>query len=1138
MVSKPLKFLIDTGSTYSFINPALINEEHVKKLTSDINIHTVLNTFKIREYTDKINFKQFEKIPNFKFLLFNFHSHFNGLLGMDILSSLNAKINLAESILETPETAIPILTRANPVDTLHNLPQNTKMLLPLPVNFMEGDFIFETTNLDNQVSITGGLYTANAGSAYFEVCNNSDQIQTLYLEEGLQAEEFSLQTHQYLNCMSAATDTERQDDQQLNILTEHLNSEEKQCILKLCKSFKRLFHNENNQLTFSNAIKHSIPTTDNIPIHTKSYRYPFVHKDEVRKQISKMLEQNIIKNSHSPWSAPVWVVPKKSDNIGEKKWRLVIDFRKLNEKTVSDRYPIPNIADILDSIGKTMYFTTIDLASGFHQIQMNPRDASKTAFTVENGHYEFTRMPFGLKNAPATFQRVMDNVLGDLVGNVCLVYLDDIIVFSPSLQKHIADIKSVFTKLQNANLKIQPSKCSFLRKEIDFLGHIVTQEGVKPNPLKIQTIKDFPCPKTTREIKSFLGLLGYYRKFIKDFAKITKPITRQLKGKKSIIIDDEFRQAFETSKDLLCNDPILIYPDFNKPFTLTTDASNYAIGSVLSQGPDTNDRPISFASRTLSDTEIRYSTIEKEMLAIIWSVGHFRPYLFGRRFKIVTDHKPLIWLENLKGQNPKLLRWKTILAAYDYEVVYKKGSQNVVADALSRIEPNLNINEDPRIIPIVPQPLNHFNCQIIFCTGSTTLRQLETPFIHKVRHIITEPVHTFDSVTNTLQAIMKPNKTVAIFAPDDIFKIIEESYNNYFFENDLYKIVRCNIWLTEITNPNDQENEIRAYHLNTNHRGIDETYNHLKRDIYFPHLKDTITKIIKNCDTCLTLKYDRHPHRPLMQAPTAPEGPLAVVHIDIYFINNTCNLTIIDKFTKLAQAYPLSNRNSIKVADALLQFISHYGAPKKIIFDQGAEFSGSLFNDLLTQFQITAHTTSFQQSTGNASVERLHSTLTELYRIILNKRKEARLEREHVQILAEAVATYNNAIHSSTSYTPFELFHGRTHIFNKTITFDNHHDYLKKLNEFRKDIYPKVQEHLSATTERRLAKLNKDRETPVQLEPNDTIFRKENRRNKITPKFSLHKVDRDKGVTFLTTKGQKLHKQKIRKTVKKTVAGT
>ncbi|XP_062141790.1 uncharacterized protein LOC133849696 [Drosophila sulfurigaster albostrigata] len=248
MAPNTLKFLIDTGSTYSFINPALINEDHTKKLTSDINIQTVLSTFKIRDYTDRINFKQFKRMPNFKFLLFNFHPHFNGLLGMDFLSGLNAKINFADSILETPETTIPILTGSNPVDILHTLPQNTKMRLPLPVNFMQGDFIC-------------GLYTAVAGSAYFEVCNSSDQIQTLYLEEPLQAEEFSPRTNQY--CMSAATDTEQPDNQPLNIQTEHFNNEEKQQILKLCKAFKRLFHNENNQLTFSNAVKHSIPTTDN-----------------------------------------------------------------------------------------------------------------------------------------------------------------------------------------------------------------------------------------------------------------------------------------------------------------------------------------------------------------------------------------------------------------------------------------------------------------------------------------------------------------------------------------------------------------------------------------------------------------------------------------------------------------------------------------------------------------------------------------------------------------------------------------------------------------------------------------------------------------------------------------------------------
>jgi len=201
---------------------------------------------------------------------------------------------------------------------------------------------------------------------------------------------------------------------------------------------------------------------------------------------------------------------------------------------------------------------------------MDPRDMAKTAFSVENGHYEFMRMPFGLKNAPATFQRVIDNVLGELVGDICLVYLDDIIIFSASLQKHLMDINSVFQKLPQANLKIQITKSNFLRKEIDFLGHVITQDGIKPNPDKITAVKNFPCPKTTKQIKSFLGLLGYYRKFIKDLARITKPISRQFKGGKSVVIDAEFIEAFEISKTLLTNNPILQHPDFHKPFTLTT----------------------------------------------------------------------------------------------------------------------------------------------------------------------------------------------------------------------------------------------------------------------------------------------------------------------------------------------------------------------------------------------------------------------------------------------------------------------------------------------------------------------------------------------------------------------------------------
>ena len=268
-----------------------------------------------------------------------------------------------------------------------------------------------------------------------------------------------------------------------------------------------------------------IKTTDNIPVHAKQYKYPEIYKQEIQSQIDKMLGDDIIQHSYSPWSSPIWVVPKKQDASGKQKYRVVIDYRKLNEKTVDDKFPIPDITDILDKLSKSNYFTTLDLTSGFHQIEVHPDDIPKTAFSTDFGHYEFKRMPFGLKNAPSTFQRLMNFVLKDLVNKICFVYLDDIVILGTFLQEYLENIEKVFKRLREANLKIQLDKCEFLRTEVEYFGHIITTEGVKPNPRKIQAIKNFPIPKTKPEIKSFLGLLGYYRRFINDFSKITKPLT-------------------------------------------------------------------------------------------------------------------------------------------------------------------------------------------------------------------------------------------------------------------------------------------------------------------------------------------------------------------------------------------------------------------------------------------------------------------------------------------------------------------------------------------------------------------------------------------------------------------------------------
>ena len=329
---------------------------------------------------------------------------------------------------------------------------------------------------------------------------------------------------------------------------------------------------------------------------------------------------------------------------------------------------------------------------------MDPNFQEKPAFSTPYAHLEFTRMPFGLKNAPATFQRVMDQVLTGLQGVELFVYMDDIVIYAQDLKEHDRKLRALLLHLRDAGLTLQPEKCHFLRREITYLGHIITREGVKPDPRKIEAVKNFPISRTKKNIKQFLGLIGYYRRFIPEFAKISKPLTHLLKENINFKWTEIEQKAVETLRDAICSDPVLQYPDFSKPFLVTTDASNYALGGVLSQGTIGRDLPISFASRVLQNAELNYSTIEKELLAIIFAVRHFRPYIYGRKFTLVTDHRPLVWLYKLKDPVSRLGRWRVELFEYDYNIVYKPGKINCNADALSRNP--YNIEEEKDSLPV------------------------------------------------------------------------------------------------------------------------------------------------------------------------------------------------------------------------------------------------------------------------------------------------------------------------------------------------------------------------------------------------------------------------------------------------------
>lgn len=695
---QPVVLLIDTGAAISVLRKDRIGNNPIDT-SNKVSIIGVSNSSSSSVQTFGTSDISLDQFPKHRFHIADLNIVADGILGNDFMSKFNVNIYIQSKTMRVRDRSYKLFFLNEETKHLYRdkqlIGQRSETVISCFTNdIVNGPAIIEKQTIGQDLTIPNALVNIQ-DHRFIVTCVNSSSEDKYISMPNIHVRPFdeSDLVSYSVNSVNttSAEKTHSPDKIRKLVRRDHLNKEECESLDRIINNFSDIFYTEGDTLTFTNHTKHSIPTTSDIPINTKTYRFPHIHQQEVKSQVDKMLQQNIIRPSTSPWSSPIWVVPKKLDASGQQKWRVVIDYRKLNEITIGDSYPLPNITDILDKLGHSVYFTTLDLASGFHQIELDPKDVPKTAFNTPYGHYEFLRMPFGLKNAPATFQRAMDSVLYGLQGERCFVYLDDIVVFASSLQEHEQKLTEVFTRLKQHGLKVQPDKCEFMRKEVAYLGHIISDQGVKPNPEKVRVVKEFPVPKSCKDIKSFLGLAGYYRRFIPNFSKITKPLTSLLKKDVPFLWNEEQQNAFDKCKDILTTIPLLQYPDFSKDFVLTTDASIHAIGAILSQGEIGKDLPIAYASRTLNKAESNYSTIERELLAIVWAVKHFRPYLFGRKFKIVTDHKPLTWLFSIKDPGSRLVRWRLKLEEYDYEIVYKAGKINTNADALSR-PPIMNSN--------------------------------------------------------------------------------------------------------------------------------------------------------------------------------------------------------------------------------------------------------------------------------------------------------------------------------------------------------------------------------------------------------------------------------------------------------------
>ena len=449
---------------------------------------------------------------------------------------------------------------------------------------------------------------------------------------------------------------------------------------QLNELFIDVFSQGDEDLGNTPLLKHEIETHG--PPLRQPYRRqnPAVRREEMT-QVQQMLSSNVIRPSNSPWASPVVMVRKKDDSL-----RFCVDFRQLNAATVKDAHPLPRIDDLLDALHGAKWFSTLDLKSGYWQVPIAEQDKEKTAFRTSSGQlFEFNQVPFGLCNAPATFSRLMDRVLAGLHWETCLFYLDDIIVFSSTWEEHLARLREVFERLRQAKLKLGAAKCTFAAKEVSYLGHRVTEEGLLPDPSLLAAIRDIPPPTTATEVRSFLGLAGYYRRYVKGFAAIAAPLFALTRKEALFHWSEDCQAAFDQLKTRLTTSPITAFPDFSQAFRLYTDASTAGLGAILAQVREGKERIICCASRALNKAEKSYPATKLECLAIVWAVAKFRPYLMAMPFEVYTDHYALQWLKTMRTGSALLHRWSAALEEYDFTVRHRPGKVQTHVDGLSRL---------------------------------------------------------------------------------------------------------------------------------------------------------------------------------------------------------------------------------------------------------------------------------------------------------------------------------------------------------------------------------------------------------------------------------------------------------------------
>ncbi|UYV71013.1 K02A2.6-like [Cordylochernes scorpioides] len=933
-------------------------------------------------------------VQPFEFIVLPSCSH-DIILGWDFLEASRAIIDCgsAEILLEKaelPEDSSSIFQTVAADDSFIIPAGSTKQINVITETILGvSDVVMEPSRilfLEHDLMVPASIFAVQHGKGRIWITNIGTCDRTV--PKGMCIGEIQVLEEGQLAVIGDASDTNRQEilgqENSPNIasmISPDLSMLERTRICSILGSFSGLFEFNKFPSNLTSTAKHKINTEDHPPIKRRPYRVSQVERQTIQNEVDKMLKGGIVQLSESPWSSPVVLVKKKNGS-----WRFCVDYRHLNKITKKDVYPLPRIDDTLDCLRGASYYSSMDLRSGYWQIEVDEADREKTAFITPDGLYEFKVMPSGLCNAPATFERMMDTLLRGLKWSMCLCYLDDIIVFSPTFDEHVRRLELVLRCLSKAGLVLNPDKCLFGTKRISIFGHLVDGEGVHPDPGKVDAMSKFPTPKSLTDVRSFIGMCSYYRRFIKNFAQKAEPLHRLLRKDTRFEWGPDQRQAYESLKLALASEPVLAHFDEKYAAELHTDASGFGIGAVLVQVQGGSEKPIGYASRTLSTAEKNYSTTERECLAAIWAIGKFRPYLFGRSFTIVTDHHSLCWLSGLKDPSGRLARWALRLQEYNVNVAYKNGRKHQDADCLSRnpIEAN-NPGESGDDIP--------------------TLSAL-TDIVAEQRK---DPV-----IVRISEECLKNDQ--------NRFKII----NGALYKRNFDPVGQP--WLLVIPR-HLRPDVLRSLHDNptAGHLGLAKTHDRIRRKYFWPGLLRSIRKYVGHCRECQRRKHA--PLRPpgLLQPIPPTSVPFQRVGIDllgrfpISHLGNKWIIVCTDYLTRYAITRALPSADAQQVAKFVLEdVVLKHGAPREIITDRGRVFQSKLISELTGLCSSAQRFTTAYHPQTNGLTERLNKTLADMMSMYVDVE-----QKEWDVILPFITFAYNTAKQDTTGFTPFSLIHGR-----------------------------------------------------------------------------------------------------------------